>query len=251
MKKATNIFLAAASFFVLFPVRAQALFHLAVIDEILASYEGNPQVQFVEVRMELALQRFVRNSVLGVFDADGNYLGDLLVLPNDVPRDGADVRWILGTEALVERSGLTVDFTIPPGLPVEGGMVCWGAPGIVVPSPDTWDHTDPENYVDCVAYGNYRGPTNRLVGRPTPLDPSGHSLVRISETNDNATDFACSAMATPENNAGDTVLLPASSPCPVDLATLLSALFSPEPPGEADLNTDGRVSAADIVALFL
>ena len=32
---------------------ALALFHLAVIDEVMTSYDGDPEVQFVEIRMLL------------------------------------------------------------------------------------------------------------------------------------------------------------------------------------------------------
>jgi hypothetical protein len=94
-------------------------------------------------------------------------------------------------------------------------MVCWGAPGIVPPpDPGSWDHTLPANYVDCVAYGSYAGPTNGFIGTPTPLTAEGHSLQRISETHDNATDFACGDPADPENNADATADLVATTACP-------------------------------------
>jgi hypothetical protein len=94
-------------------------------------------------------------------------------------------------------------------------MVCWGAPGIVPPSdPGSWDHTVPANYVDCVAYGSYTGPTNGFIGTPTPLSAEGHSLQRISDTHDNATDFACGDPADPENNADATADLVATTACP-------------------------------------
>ncbi len=51
------------------------------------------------------------------------------------------------------------------------------------------------------------------MGTPTPLDADGHSLQRLSDTNDNATDFECADPATPENNTGGSDLLPATTPC--------------------------------------
>jgi len=101
-------------------------------------------------------------------------------------------------------------------------MVCWGAPeGIVPPlDPNSWDHDNPSNYIDCVAYGVYTGP-NPLGGDPTPFDADGHALARIDETDDNATDFACADPATPENNDGDSAELAATIPCPEPAAPLL------------------------------
>src|SRR5690606_4787676 len=98
-------------------------------------------------------------------------------------------------------------------IPLEGGMICWGAPGVDPPSPDSWDHSDPTNYTDCVAYGIYDGPSNPLIGDPTPLVPEDHSLVRIADTQDNDADFVCAETATPTNNEGGTVAVPATTPC--------------------------------------
>ena len=103
---------------------------------------------------------------------------------------------------------------MPAKIPLGGGMICWGAPGILPPAdPMSWDHADPANYVDCLAYGTYSGPSNPFIGTPTPLVAEGHSLVRQSETDDNAADFACTDTATPTNNAGESIDVPASTPC--------------------------------------
>ena len=58
------------------PNRAQALFHLAVIDEVMTSYDGDASVQFVEIRMLAIAQAFLTGTVLGAFDPNGAYLGD-------------------------------------------------------------------------------------------------------------------------------------------------------------------------------
>lgn len=253
-----------ALFFVAFSPRVSlATFHLSVIDEVMTSYDNDSSVQFVEIRMLTSFQNSVANSVLGAFDTGGNYLGDVLVVPQNVQRSGADVRWLMATSQFKTITGLTPDFIMPAQLPAGGGMLCWGAPGVVVPPPESWDHSDPNNYVDCVAYGTYNGPTNRHIGTPTPLDANGHSLVRTSETNDNAMDFVCGDPATPTTNDGSSVSLPATSPCGVagdvngdgmldagDVAALVSWIFSPSPVSAADVNGDTRVNAADIPALL-
>lgn len=212
---------AAVAIAIVAGVRAtNALFHLAVIDEVMTSYGGDSDVQFVEVRMLAGSQNFVAHSIFAAFDTNANYLGDLLEVPANVSNSGADVRWIVGTTQFEAASGLTADFNFSAGLlPTAGGMVCFGGGGGLAPqNPPTWDRTDFSNYVDCVAYGTFAGTTNAaltaLIGNSTPLDPDGHSLERVSTTNDNETDFACADPATPENNAGSTVSLAATTPCP-------------------------------------
>ncbi len=78
-------------------------------------------------------------------------------------------------------------------------MVCWGKP---------IDQTVPGQYVDCLAYGAYTG-----TETPNPENPFGHSLQRIAETGNNATDYVCTDTAAPRNNAGDTGSIAATTPC--------------------------------------
>jgi hypothetical protein len=208
--------LALAFFFTQTPKQSDALFHLSVIDEVVTSYGGDPDVQFVEIAMETGSQNFVQNSILGAFDVDGDYLGDVLVVPSNVPNSGNGVRWLMATSEFQTLTGLTPDFTMPAGLLTGGGMVCWGAPGVSVPPPGSWDHTNPNNYVDCIAYGTYSGPTNNHIGNPTPLTGDGHSLQRIAHTDDNLSDIICGDPATPRNNAGSTVNMAATTSCNPD-----------------------------------
>ncbi len=200
------------------PRAAHAIFHLMVIDEIMTSYGGDPNVQFVECKMLAPFQAFVTNTVLGAFGPTGTYLGDVLIVPTDLGAAGPDVRWIMATQAFEDLTGLTPDYIIPPNLPLASGMICWGAPGsglVPAPDPNSWNHTDPNQYTDCVAYGSYSGTTNAQSGNPTPLLPVGHSLERISQTEDNETDFRCGDPATPENNIpGESASLAATTSCP-------------------------------------
>ncbi len=219
MKRLGNLILVCSALILLSTPRpAHAIFHLMVIDEVMTSYDGDPNVQFVECKLTALFQIFVTDTVLGAFDATGTYLGDVLILPNQITSPNPDDRFLMATQAFSTVSGLTPDFIMPAGLPTGDGMVCWGAPGpgALVPDPNSWDHSDPNQYLDCVAYGNYTGPTNIHIGTPTPLDGDGHSLVRISDTNDNETDFSCGDPANPEKNDAATVDLAATTPCPVE-----------------------------------
>jgi len=204
------------------PAQSHALFHISAIDEVLASLDGDASQQFIEVKMLFGAQNRVSNAVIAAFDANGVYVEDILVIPTDVANGTNGARWIAATSAFQSAHAFTADFTMPAGIPLGGGMVCWGAPvqGFLPPmDPTTWDHTDPNNYVDCLAYGTYSGPTNHLIGTPTTLVAEGHSLARQSETDDNAADFACADVATPTNNSGQSVNVPASAPCAVTRAS--------------------------------
>ncbi len=208
-----HVLTVAALVLCVLPVRAHATFHLMVIDELLTSYGGDANVQFVELRMLSAGQHLVGDTVLAVFD-DGGYAGDVLVLPNDVAVTAAGARVLLATADFTAATGLTPDFTIPASLPLGGGMICWGAPGSVAPPP-TWDRTVLANYIDCVNYGSYAGPMNIFGPTPVSLSPEGRSLQRTGNSagGDDA-DFACSDPATPRRNDGATTTMAATSPCP-------------------------------------
>ncbi len=198
---------------------SNALFHIAVIDEVMTSYGGDSDVQFVEVRMLAGSQTFVEDSVFAAFDINANYIADLLVVPSNIPNGGVDTRWIIGTAEFMAASGVVPDFMFPTGiLPTGGGMVCFGGgPGVIIPAAPTWTRSDFANYVDCVAYGTFAGTSNAtlnaIIGNSHPIAPDGHSLERSSITNDNETDFNCADPATPENNLGLTASLPATESC--------------------------------------
>ena len=198
-----------------------------------------------------------KSSVLAAFDNAGNYVGDILVMPANVPNMGADVRWLVGTAAFQTASGFAPEFIMPTGkLPTGGGMVCFGGGGGLAPAaPGSWSRTDFPSYVDCVAYGNYSGPTNVHTGNHTPIAPDGHSIERIGNTKDNAADFACADPATPQNNAGDMGSLPATTRCqgagPTPTVTVtppLGPTATSTPTGCAcDCNGDGRVTSDELV----
>ena len=196
------------------PQPAAALFHIAVIDEVMTSYGGDDAAQFVEIRMEFDGQTVTQNSVLAAFAADGSFLGDVLVVPDSIENGGDGLHWLMGTTAFETAAGIQVDFEFTAGLVTQSGMICWGAPGIVPPDPPDWDREDLTNYVDCVAYGAYTGPTHAHSGTPSPLSPDGHSLRRIGHTENNAADFACGDPADPTNNDGTAGSLAATTPCP-------------------------------------
>ncbi len=191
---------------------SHALFHVSNIDELDAKAGGDASAQYVQIRMLAPLQNMVAHARLSVFNCDGSFNQVLLELPSNVPNSGAGLRWIAATAAGA-AGGITPDFTIPANIPSTCGMVCWGAPGLLPQDPPRWDATDPANYVDCVAYGGFTGTLPAHVTAASPLAPGDgtHSLTRVSNGSDDATDFAL-ACPMPTNNAGQVGSLGACAP---------------------------------------
>jgi hypothetical protein len=195
--------LAVAACSLLLSSPAWALFHLAHISEVKTQVGGPGGDQYVEIEMEAGSQTFVTDSILSAWSCNGDFVGELLTVPSDIGNGGNGVRWIMSS--VTPLGGITPDFDgATPGMAADCGQVCWGAPGASVPPPASWDHEDPSNYVDCVAYGPYTGVTHPGSGTPTPLPPGDETfaLVRTGDSGDNAADFALGCPS-PENNDGD------------------------------------------------
>lgn len=172
---------------------AHAVNHLMVIDEILGSWQGDSDVQFIELRMLAAGQDALQlGASIEIFDRDGelvqqfSFLGPAL---NNLP----GTRVLIGTSALSTVAGIVPDFPLEVGvLPPKNGRVCYrGNVGAVAIR------------VDCVAYGQFEG-DNESFGDPTPITPDNRSIQRArdSDTPDNASDFVGELRPTPENSLG-------------------------------------------------
>lgn len=220
---------------------AHAVHHIAEISEVMSGFDGDPDIQFVEIKrldFSYAGQGFVANTRLSAFNPDGTLAG-ILLDPVGADFIAGGVFWIMGTSAFETASGLSVDFTFSPGILPSAGMVCWGAPGSVAPDPNTWDASDPNNYVDCVSYGGvaFTG-TNPMSPNPASSGAGNDtsSLTRVATStgkaanpwrnSDDATDFAL-LTPSPKNDAGEAGELIPSTPAPVGGVSLdggLSAL---------------------------
>jgi len=217
------------------PRLAAANFHAAVIDEVVTSWDGDPTVQFVEIRMLNPGQGVVGGSELGVFDAAGVYTGKVLDVPTNVSNETAGSRWIMGSSQFATEFALTPDFTFsgPIFLPTTGGMVCWGKPS--TPS-------NPDQYVDCLAYGTYAGPSNSKIGTPTSLDGIGHSLQRTIVSSNNHVDFTCADPSTPQNNAGVSAPMAATTSCPPPPTPAITCPATPLAPCKTPVPEKGSYS---------
>jgi hypothetical protein len=200
---------------------ARATFHIAQITEVMSGAAGNPNLQYVEIRMLTAGQSVIANTLLTAFSCDGSTVSEMLVVPGpNLVNGAAGARWIMASPDAVTflvAAGVTPDrvwnATVTGGIPVACGQVCWGAPGILsAPPPASWDHTNPNNYVDCIAYGPYTGPPRTGVSPvAAPAGDDVHSLTRNDVTG--VVSLAC---PTPQNNANLTGGFGACSPPTVD-----------------------------------
>jgi len=191
----------------LVPVSGQAVYHFANIDEIMSGLGGDPNAQYVEIRMLLGGQGSVAHSRLTAFSCNGSTHTILLEVPDNVCPAIMDGRWTMGTTSWATATGVTPDFIFPASAAFSNacGMICWGAPGsgLVPPqNPPTWDASVPDNYnPDCVAYGGYTGTRQSSDTAASTLTAGNGtmSLQRMSETNNDSADFAF-ATRTPTNN---------------------------------------------------
>ena len=204
--------IAAFSVFVLAlltPTRSDAIFHIAHISEVMSGITADPNVGFVEIRMDFAFQNAVGNTRLTAFSCDGAFVM-LLTLPpptgpgGSVPNQGTGRHWLMGTASLpaLTTPPVVPDFTFAGGIPKTCGQVCWGAP--VDPTsgfakdPATWDPAIPDNYVDCAAYGPYTGPQRTGAASPATATP-GDGVHSLNRTTIASNDFALDC-PTPSNN---------------------------------------------------
>ena len=210
---------------------ALALHHIAEISEVMSGFNGDPNVQFVEIKRLAIYQNVVANTRLTAFNPDGTLAGVLLdPLSGNISLNAGT--WIMGTSAFEAAAGISADFVFSPGILPAAGMVCWGAPDVSAPlDPSTWDASDPNNYVDCVSYGgaSFTG-TNPMSSNPhaagagddtLSLTRSVTSTAKLTNpwrNSDDATDFKL-ATPSPRNDAGQTGTLTKAGPTPTPTIT--------------------------------
>ena len=176
---------------------------------MLASFQGDTSLQFIELRLLAPGQQSLSNGggVRGaadlVFDdAAGSPAGQrVFTFTHDLAQGAAGAYVLIATQALATLAGVPADFVLPPGLLAPGaGRVCYR----VDPPQDPFQ---PTGIIDCVAYGEFTGATGRF-GPPTPITPENRSLQRVGASGVTAADWAGELQPTPQNNAGVGAILP-------------------------------------------
>ena len=212
---------------------ADAVFHLVQIDEVMADAHGNPDIQFVEMRMCCGGQNNQGNNAgLAFFNSSGDQTGEF-VFPNN-PNGGTNVSFLIATQAFADLfTTPPPDFIMPPLVQPGSGKVCY----------KNLDGAGFEVNL-CLSYGTFTGDTETDVrwgpaGPPAPSLPiaGAVSLKRMANFgNFEAGQFnADFALSTPEPTnslgetgtvsipqTGDLILTKAADPDPVRVGANLA-----------------------------
>ena len=76
--------LAVAFMAALMPARAHSAFHIMHLTEVMSGFNGDPDVQYVELELDLAGQNLVASTRLTAFNQDGTSHTVLVVTPGNV-----------------------------------------------------------------------------------------------------------------------------------------------------------------------
>jgi hypothetical protein len=170
-----------------------------LLDEVVGSWQGDDDVQYVELRMTANDQNAIANVAAVIFDdASASAAGQrVAIFPQNVTRGLADTKILIASTKARDLAGVTPDFLLPNGwLHPKDGRVCYAV-------------SNGSGYVpvDCVAYGDFTG-NNGQFGPPTPLTPDNRALQRAATKGRNRTDWTSVLAPVLENNAGNTGNLP-------------------------------------------
>lgn len=171
--------------------RAEATFHIMVIDQVFPGFEQAPDAQYVMMRIEADVQSLVNGQSFATFDAAGDALdpfGGFCPTPSPSCRlpkvspacaqggcsstETNDGRLFVATQRAADLFCLAPDLLATGGLPYPDGRVCFGNTG----SFSATCFTKVLGPVDCVAYGNYTG-DNGIFGSPAASPALGDALV--------------------------------------------------------------------------
>jgi len=156
--------------------------------EVLASWQGDANVEFVELAMTANGQQDVAGSGLLIDVASGDPAERrTFTFAANLTHGDAGTRILVATNRLATVSGLTPDFVLPDGtLAAAGGRVCYATPAAVI---------------DCVAWGSFAGDTGAF-GKPVKATPDDRSLLRVARTGVNRSDWQASVEPAPATSTG-------------------------------------------------
>src|SRR5262249_10185710 len=123
-----SVFLAAL-LVVLHPGSALATFHLNEITKVMVGFNGNSQIQAVELKAVISGQNLVNGCVVRVYDASGTLIATLGTFPGNIANGAAGARILCATHAFAAAFKITPDLVINPGLLVGTGQVSFELTG--------------------------------------------------------------------------------------------------------------------------
>ena len=190
----STLVLALALALVAFPSRPAygepESFHIANISKIMVGFNGNTNIQAVEIKMIGAGENLVTSMEIATYDRDNNKLATLGTFGGSVPNGLNGDNILCATALFRDTFGITPDLLITPGLLVTTGQVSYEKLGC---------------RVNSIAYGDVpvplTGPTST-----TPLPAQGAAV--LVRTVDDATFPTCPL----SENSGARFVLQTGSP---------------------------------------
>jgi hypothetical protein len=169
------------------------------LDEIVGSWQGDGEMQYVELRMLAADQHGIANVAAIIFDdaTASEAARRTVIFTLNVLRGVENAKILIATAKARDASGLVPDFVMDrPYVHPKAGRVCYAV-------------SNGETYVpvDCVAYGDFTG-ADVGVGPPTPRTPDNRALQRAAYSGRNRTDWTTVLDPVLERNSGTTGTLP-------------------------------------------
>lgn len=208
---------------------ADASFHYLRIHAVMIGFQGNEDVQYVELRMAEGGQTQTAGKVLCIFNHSGVPVGRFTFQSNHTLSSDAGSSILIGTlvmdsiwpHTLDEAFSVGTITTIPPGqiflsapLPIAG-KIAFGSDTADVPAEMC---ADGFNVIDSVAYGSeYTGTADFGTKFASDIPVNAGQVLQLTGplcgpcTRNNSTDYSLvdvtMAANFPRNNAGDTAAL--------------------------------------------
>jgi len=178
------------------PGMAAASFHLNEVNKIMAGFNGNTNIQAVELRMITSGEHVIGGGVIRTYNAAGGLVGTLGTFPGNLPLAQAlpDRKILCATALFQSTFGITADLTIAPGVIPTTGQVSFEVGACLV---------------NAIPYGDVTVFKNGTTAAPQLPTALAYVLVR---TVPNGTGVFCPLA---ENAAARFVLRSGSSAAPV------------------------------------
>jgi hypothetical protein len=152
-----------------------AAFHLAEITKLMVGFNGDTDIQAVEIKMIGAGENFVTAMEIATYDGSGNLLATLGTFAASIPNGLTGDNILCATAKFRDTFGITPDLLITPGLLVTSGQVAY--------EKETCR-------VNSLAYGNV--PVPLLASGPTAAPPlPSQGAAALVRTVDDATSPFC------------------------------------------------------------
>ena len=168
---------------------ANASFHLMEISQVMTGANGDPSIQFIELRMTAPDQNLVDGISILARDASGTSVTTVFTFPAGastvIANHVTGSKILIATPAFASRAGILPDFVFAGGLPPVSGQVDY-AGGIAT-----------------VSYGSYTGAGIHVATAASAPGNDLRSLTRVASAGNDSTDFALQTNA-PTNNAVQT-----------------------------------------------